>query len=83
MKNLSEIDLPVTERTELKVAEIIGDIGARMIADPVEERFESRADVEILAGMQFETDIDTFSIEHVENWVSSVGPIRRMRLRSA
>lgn len=57
------------------MAGIEENVGARMIADAVEEHFEGGAVVEIFAGMDFEAEIDAGFIKGVENREPALGEL--------
>src|SRR5262245_56316905 len=65
------IDVNVFQIVELlqdEVAGIVKNIAALVPANGLGENFEGDAVVQVLAGMDFETEVDADRVKNVENW---------------
>ena len=65
------IDIDEIEMLELlqhKMAWVVKNIGANVVLHLIEEHFESRPVMQILARVQFIANIDAVAIELIENW---------------
>src|ERR1700730_946966 len=73
--DVKHVDAAWGEVNELQIIELLQNemtgveqqLTARVLADPLEKHFQARAIVQILAGMDFETQIDARLIECVED----------------
>src|SRR5918996_861317 len=57
----------VIELLQQKVAWIVVDAAARMVADPLEKHLEGRAVHQVLARMDLVADVDAMLVEHVQD----------------
>lgn len=79
--DVKHLDAGVVEINELEVIELLEDevagveqnVGARMIANAIEEHFESSAVVKIFAGMNFEAEVHAGLIKGIEDGEPAAG----------